>query len=100
MRQIVLWLLRWLETSLDPDLQLRIQQFEAKVAAAEVEEKRLLGEIEKSRIKLTELALEFSDNQRKAVELDSQIAHAKEVAEAKKAELDSLSDREKVRLDL
>lgn len=99
MRQIVLYLLRWLEQSLDTDLQVRIQAYDLKVKAAEAEETRLLKEIEASRAKLASLALEFSENQRKAIEIENQIAHAKEAAEARKAELDTLTDRDRVRVD-
>lgn len=100
LRQIALWLLGIIETSLDPDLQARLDAYKLKVEAAEVEETRLLNEIEASRVKLTGLAQELTDNNRKKVELESSIAHAKEQAAIKKAELDALSGPDRVRVDL
>jgi hypothetical protein len=39
MRSIVLWLLGWLEKSLDPDLQARLKVLNANIAEAEAKEK-------------------------------------------------------------
>lgn len=100
LRAIVLKILAWLEQSLDPDLQERLKAYHLKVEAAEAEEKRLLAEIEASKTKLEDLSREFTDNQRRRLELENAILGAKAEAEKKKAELDALSDRDLLRRGL
>ena len=100
MRSIVLWLLAWLEKSLDPDLQERLKAYNLKVEATEAEEKRLLAEIKSMESLLMGLTQALAYNQRKSVELDNAIAATKAEAERKKAELVALSDRDLLRRGL
>lgn len=84
----------------DPQLEASLEAFQAKVDAQEAKRKWFLAEIEASSITLSELSQVLTDNNRKEIELENAILHAKESAAAKKAELDALTYPERVRVDL
>lgn len=101
-------LFRWLAKMLagilekysDPDLQAKLDAFELKLATAEAEAKRLQAKIEETNKEILSLSQKLTENKQKALQLENAISHAKAEAEKKKAELDSLSDGDAVRLDL
>lgn len=107
LKAIALWLLRWLEGALDPEAQARLEALKQKVADAEAEEKRLLAEIAERQELNRQLGLERAniqlENRLEEARIDELIARRQGLAQtAKEAQehLDSLSDRDRVRVDL
>lgn len=100
LREIVLYLLRWLETSLDPDLQLRVEALQAKVKAHEENVKRLLDQIEVGKGEIADLLITLASDAIKAEELNAQIEATKDRLQKQKDELDRLSADDRLRVDL
>jgi chromosome segregation ATPase len=100
LRQIILRLLSWLEQSLDPDLQARVQELRNKVALQELERARFLEQLRASEQELIKLSRDLSENQRKRIELENAISHEKAELEKRIADRARLSDADKVELPL
>ncbi len=100
MRTIVLWLLAWLETSLDPDLQARVQT--ARDSAQRLEQLRveLLKVLAERQAEIDKLSQTLSEDMEKRQLLEAAIAKSKEQTAAKLAEINALPDDAKLRLDL
>lgn len=100
LRAIALKILEWLEESLDPEAKARADALRAKVADQELERAKLMEQIRVGERELMRLSQTLTDNRAKEVELNEAIRRSKEAAEAKKAELDALPARDRVRLDV
>jgi chromosome segregation ATPase len=100
MRAIVLWLLHWLEESLDPDLKVRVEALRNKAAALEAERAQLLAEIQASQLTLADLSLTLAEDLARRKELEDAIARSNEETARKVAELDGLRGGNRVRVDL
>ena len=99
-QQIVLWLLRWLETSLDPELESRIEALNEKVADNEIARGKLIEQVSAAERELFQLSVTLADDLRKRKELEDAIDRSKEETAKKLAELDGLSGDDKLHVDL
>lgn len=104
METVFRWLARLLagilEKYADPDLQARVDAFNAKVADQEIARARLMEQIRAGERQLIALTQTLTDNQRKEAELENAIQRSKDETELLEERLDSLSGGDRVRVDL
>jgi|ERR1041384_2644198 len=100
LRAIAIWILGWLETSLDPELGARVKALKDRAAELEAERTRLMAEVAVRQKEIDGLNLTLSEDLAKRNELETAIQRSKDETAKKLAELDSLSEHDRVRVDL
>lgn len=86
--------------SLNPTTKAKVEELKAETVELEAERKQLLAKVEEGKQKNVSLLLELTENNRKTIKLENAILHSKEQVALKIAELNALSEHDKVRVDL